>query len=151
MWRRGQFVNLVPSWLLRSPAHRILSSRYVIVSFAGRRSGKEYTTPVAYVRDGDTVWMSTDSRWWRNLVGGAPVRLCVRGRTLVGEATVITDEQEAVEVLRRLVEAIPSYSKPAQLQRSNGRVPDDELARAVRDGRRSIRIQLQDLRAGADR
>jgi len=59
-----------------------------------------------------------------------------------GVATVIDDEGDAVGVLRRLVDAIASYARPAQLRRSDGRVPDDELRRAVRDGRRSIRIQL---------
>ncbi len=111
--RWNQVANLVPGRLLRSPAHRVLSGKYVLVSFTGRRSGRRYSTPVAYAQEGDTVWVSTDSRWWRNLVGDAPVQLRLRGHAVDGVATVITDETEAVACCADSSEAIPSYSKPA--------------------------------------
>lgn len=141
--------NLVPAMVLRSPAHRLMSRKYALISFAGRRSGRRYTTPVAYVREGNRVSLSTDSAWWRNLSGGAPVELRLKGKVVSGVGTVIGDEQEAIAALRCLVDAIPSYARPARLRRIGGRVPDEELTRAVRAGRRSIKVELSPPRKAA--
>ncbi len=69
----ARFANTVPMLILRSPVHRLMSGRYAIIEFTGRKSGRRYATPIAYVRDGDRVLLSTDSPWWRNLKGGATV------------------------------------------------------------------------------
>jgi deazaflavin-dependent oxidoreductase (nitroreductase family) len=63
----------------------------MLITVEGRTTGRFYTTPVNYVRDGDTVTMVCRAfrRWWRNLKGGAPVTLRIRGRTLRGMAEVI--------------------------------------------------------------
>ena len=72
--------NSVPTLVLRSPLHPLMSGRYALLSFTGRRTGRRYTTPVAYTRDGaDRLLLSTDSPWWRNLAGGAPVSLRLAG------------------------------------------------------------------------
>jgi deazaflavin-dependent oxidoreductase (nitroreductase family) len=136
--------NLFPTLILRSPFHGILSGRYAIIEFTGRKSGRRYATPIAYVREGDRVLISTDSPWWRNLVGGAPVRLRLRGRTVAGTATAVTDRDEAAAIVRRLVDAIPSYAGPAGMTREAGRVADDEIDRAVARGRIAIRVELED-------
>ncbi|MGI8937043.1 MAG: nitroreductase/quinone reductase family protein [Iamia sp.] len=88
------------------------------------------------------MWLSTDSVWWQNLLDHPRVQLRLRGRTVEGEARVIEDESDAVRALRRLVKVIPSYSRPAHLERTDGRVPDDELVRAVRGDRTCIRVVL---------
>lgn len=59
--------------------------RYLtMVSYTGRRSGREFRTPVAYRRRGDTVLISVampDAKtWWRNFTGeGAPIRVELDG------------------------------------------------------------------------
>jgi hypothetical protein len=136
--------NLFPSLILRSPFHGLLSGRYAIIEFAGRKSGRQYATPIAYVRDGGRVLLSTDSPWWRNVAGGAPVRLRLRGRTVAGTATAITDPGEAGAIIRRLVDAIPSYAGPAGMTREGDRVDDTEIERAVAGGRVAIQVQLED-------
>lgn len=64
---------------------KLLDSRFagpmaralLLLRFRGRTSGRTYTTPVGYVRDGDRVVIVTSPtyRWWPNLVGGADVEL----------------------------------------------------------------------------
>ncbi len=76
-----------------------MSSRYLLITFTGRRSGKQYTTPVAYLGEGDTIILTTDSPWWKNLRGGAPVRLRVKGQDLTGTAEAVTDEEAIAEAL----------------------------------------------------
>ncbi|MGW4125684.1 nitroreductase/quinone reductase family protein [Nocardia sp. NPDC004711] len=135
--------NLFPSLIIRSPFHGIMSAKYGMLTFTGRKSGRTYTTPMAYVREGNRVLLSTDSPWHRNLAGGAPVSLLLRGRTVQGVATCVYDPVEGAAILRKLVDAIPSYAGPAELATENGRVSDAEIVRAVTEaGRVSISVEL---------
>lgn len=97
MPRTSRLINAVPSLVLASPAHGVLSRRYALLEFTGRRSGRTYRTPVAYVREGSRVLLSTDSLWWRNLADRAVVRLRLRGHVVTGSARVVNDDQEAAE------------------------------------------------------
>jgi deazaflavin-dependent oxidoreductase (nitroreductase family) len=145
--RLSRLANAVPALVLASPLHRLLSARYALLEFTGRRTGVRYRTPVAYVRDGRRVQLSTDSPWWRNLDDRPEVRLRLRGREVAGRARVVTDEREAARVLGALVRAVPGYRRPAGLAVEGGRVPEEELLRAVTTGgRRSIEITLDDVR-----
>lgn len=91
------FNRLVAS-LLRSPAHRLLSSNLMLLTFTGRRSGVRRTVPITYHQDGDIVTCFCDASvtWWKNLRGGAPVTLRLRGRDRTGTATSIADNPTAV-------------------------------------------------------
>ena len=48
-------VNPALGALLRSPIHRLASGRLALVTYTGRRSGREYTIPVLYRDTGDEV------------------------------------------------------------------------------------------------
>lgn len=101
--------NAFPKLILCSPLHPLMSRRYLLLTFTGRKSGRSYTTPVAYLTREKTVILTTDSRWWSNLVNGAPVSVRLRGAHHTGTAYPIRNQREAVEGLAALVEAIPSY------------------------------------------
>ena len=137
-----RLTNAVPTLVLHSPAHHLMSGRYAVLEFTGRRTGRMFRTPVAYVQDGSRVLLSTDSTWWRNLVDRPTVRLRLRGRVVHGTARVVGDEVEAVGILGELVRRVPGYARPAGLVATRGEVSVLELERAVTDGRRSIEIQL---------
>ena len=79
--------------ILRSPVHRLLSGKVLLLRYTGRRSGTDYTIPVQYVGDGQalrvTVGWPERKLWWRNLRPTAtPVTLTVRGKELRAIATV---------------------------------------------------------------
>jgi hypothetical protein len=86
-------VNPVVVALLRSPAHRLISRHVAVIEVTGRRSGRRLRVPVDYARaDGHLAVASRPSRrWWRNLRGGAPVRVLLRGRWIDGVADVAAD------------------------------------------------------------
>jgi hypothetical protein len=89
-------VNPVLRAVLRSPLHRLADRRFSLITYTGRRSGREYTIPTFYRDDGDEVKIAVgwpdEKVWWRNLTGdGAPVRLLVRGRELRGHAVATRD------------------------------------------------------------
>jgi hypothetical protein len=89
-------INPVLGRVLRSPVHRLASGRLALITYTGRKSGREYTIPTFYRDRGDEVTIAVgwpDRKvWWRNLTGeGGPVRLVVRGRELQGHAIATRD------------------------------------------------------------
>jgi deazaflavin-dependent oxidoreductase (nitroreductase family) len=91
--------NVVVKGLLRSPLHRIMSKGVLLITFQGRRSGKQYTTPASYLRDGQVVYVfsNPDRKWWRNLRGGVPVRVLIAGRAYSGTAEPVDRDERILE------------------------------------------------------
>ncbi len=93
----ARFLNVVANpfsrWALRSRFHGVMSGSVMLVTVTGRKSGRRYTTPVNYVRDGDevTVVSALDRTWWRNVRGGAPVAVRIQGNDRSGRATVVAE------------------------------------------------------------
>jgi deazaflavin-dependent oxidoreductase (nitroreductase family) len=97
-----RFVNPLVSAILRSPFHRILSKSVLLLMVMGRRSGRHYTTPVGYVREGDAVTVfSTGHRWCNNLRGGAAVAILLDGRERIGSAELIEDPARVLDEVQR--------------------------------------------------
>ena len=106
------YVNSTMKFILRSPLHGMVSKSVLLISFTGRKSGKTYTTPVDYSQDGDQVYVFTHANWWKNLRGGAPVTLCIRGRELQGLAEPIAEDKGAVAAgLTEHLQKVPSDAK----------------------------------------
>ena len=68
-------------WMLRSPLHALVGKDMMLITVSGRKTGKQYTIPVSYARDGDLVICSADrSRgWWKNVRSGDTVTLQLDG------------------------------------------------------------------------
>jgi deazaflavin-dependent oxidoreductase (nitroreductase family) len=121
--------------LLRSPLHRMADGSMMLISVTGRRSGKVYTTPVNYLRDGDslTVVSMRERTWWRNLRGGAEVGLNLQGRGRRGWATVAESDASVAQALGRTLSSHPAHARfLAVTMRSDGTADPDDLARAAR-------------------
>ena len=89
--------NAVVTTILRSRWHRIRSKRLLLLTFIGYKSGKEFTTPVRYVQEGETLRITVVYPWWKNLVEVATVRVLLRGEMRIGTAEVLLQENgEAV-------------------------------------------------------
>ncbi len=91
-------VNAIATTILRSPWHGIRSNRLLLLTFTGRKSGKEFTTPMRYVQEGETLRMKVVYPWWKNLVGEATVRVLLRGEMRTGTAEVLPEEDGEVVV-----------------------------------------------------
>jgi len=90
------FVNRSMKFVLRSPVHRMVSKTILLITFTGRKSGRTYTTPVSYSQLDDQIYIFTHANWWKNLCGGAPVTLCIRGREFQGLAEPVAEDKQAV-------------------------------------------------------
>lgn len=87
-------INPVVRTLLRSPIHGLISNSLMLITFTGRRSGHHFTTPVRYVRVGDSIrcFTSAGNLWWRNVRGGALVSLRIGGKEMPYHAVAIVDD-----------------------------------------------------------
>lgn len=92
--------------ILKSPLHAILSSSVLLLTYRGRKSGKEYSLPVEYAQDGDLLTilpgMPENKTWWRNLRGGAQVGLVLRGERVSGNAQVLQGEGDEAALITGL-------------------------------------------------
>lgn len=96
-------INPTMRIFLRSPFHALWSRSLMLITFAGRRSGRRYTTPVRYIRIGTTVrcFTSSENQWWRNLRGGADVVLRIEGADKQYHAIAIVDDPATIKAALR--------------------------------------------------
>jgi len=99
--------------MLSSPFHGSVSKNTMLITFKGRKSEKQYTIPVNYVRDGNLFLVTSYRRrkWWRNLVDGAPVTLRVQRQDLNGMGEAITDEADVANNLLIYLQNAPKQAK----------------------------------------
>jgi F420H(2)-dependent quinone reductase len=81
--------NQFVATILRSSWHRLKSDRLLLLTFTGRHSGKEFTTPLCYVQEDETLQVTVMSPWWRNLLGETTVRVLLRGQWRTGTTEVL--------------------------------------------------------------
>ncbi len=119
--------------ILRSPLHSMMSKAVMLITFTGRKSGKQYTTPVSYTQEGETVYVFTHGRWWKNLQGGAPVSLRLRGQELNGFALPVSDDKQRIaEGLGLFLAHQPSHKGIYEVALDeNGKPKAEDLLRAA--------------------
>ncbi|MDP9467838.1 MAG: nitroreductase/quinone reductase family protein [Chloroflexota bacterium] len=133
-------INPVMKRLLRSPLHWPWSRRFAVVEWTGRRSGRRYSTPVGYFKQGDEAWVTTGDAWWKNLESNPEVRLWLAGGEVAGSATPVTDPAESAELHAALFSARPLFARLAGL---SARPARSQIAAAIKAGRMFVRITLQ--------
>ena len=111
------WIDPIMTNLLKSPLHPILSKGMMLVTVTGRKSGNAISTPVAYHRDGNTLWVISrrEAKWWRNLRGGADVQVLVAGKSLKGRGSIIEDEEAVAQRLYQNLKTDPSKARFAKV------------------------------------
>ena len=99
--------------LLRSPLHGMVSKEMMLVTVTGRKSGRSISTPTNYFRDGNTLWVLSwrERTWWRNLRGGAHLRVLLAGKSLEGNGQVIEEENAVARALQDYYRMVPKLAK----------------------------------------
>jgi hypothetical protein len=123
------------SWVLRSPFHGMLSGGMLLITVTGCKTGRKYTTPVSYYREGDYLWViTTRSRtWWKNLRGGADISILLRRRPISTFADTECDEQAVAVRLADYLHHIPQAANSLGVRVENGQVNVEDAARVAKD------------------
>ncbi len=140
-------VNPTLKFLLYSPLHGLLSKRLIVLSFQGRKSGKPYSVVVGYHAEGDTLLVTTQARWAKNLGGGAPIHVRLRGRKRSGTAQLITDIDALSAAYATLLSGAPELGRFIGVSVDSAGTPvAAEVADAQQRGYVVIAIALSPVR-----
>lgn len=149
---------LLRSWnplmrrLIDSPVHWPLSRWFAVLAWTGCKTGRRYSTPVSYVREGKTAYVTTGDRWWRNLTGGAPVAMRIAGGWQEGTAAPLTDPAECRAEHERLFREHSWFRRLAGIPNGPEGGPDPAAVdQAVTAGRVLVRIELERVITGLAR
>ena len=127
MWFMNHLVNPLVRLILRAPLHKLFSGSIVLLTYQGRKSGQRYTLPVQYARLDDTFIImpgaAANKTWWRNLRGGAPVRLRVGSRNLEANAEVLSGDADCAAISSALNSYWKRFPASARLHHVE-RTPD---------------------------
>jgi hypothetical protein len=142
-----RFINPVMVRLLRSPLHRAVSKKLMILTVQGRKTDRSIPVVVGRHPVDGQLLVSASGAWRHNLRGGAQVRVTIDGVERAGFALLEEDADEVARIYRQLlgdvglgragdlglrvnVERLPTIEeiKPAVAQRAIARVQlDPEL------------------------
>lgn len=131
------------SWVLRSPFHGMLSNGMMLITMTGRKTGKKYTTPVGYYRNGNYLWVITshDRTWWKNLRGGADVSLLLKRRPVTAFAEPELEVSAVEARMYKYIKYVPRAAKPLGIRVENGNANTEDIARIAKD-RLFVKISL---------
>jgi deazaflavin-dependent oxidoreductase (nitroreductase family) len=95
-----------------------MSKSVLLITYTGRKSGKTFTTPVQYLESNQEIWIMVGfpekKQWWRNLQGGAPVKLCLHGKWVSGQADLLIGENNRTGIvhgLETIIQHYPDFAK----------------------------------------
>ncbi|AHH18223.1 hypothetical protein NONO_c34360 [Nocardia nova SH22a] len=128
--------------LLRSPLHRLLSGKLLIVTVIGRKTGRVYANPVGYAEADGALLIGTAAAWRRNLRPGEPVRITWRGRDRLADWEVISAEREITEPYRIILTQNPTHGRFAGIGLDADGNPDRDQLRAAL-GRGTVVVRLR--------
>jgi deazaflavin-dependent oxidoreductase (nitroreductase family) len=145
LWLRT-ILNPLAKSILRSPLHAVMSHSLMLITFTGRRSGKSYTTPISYAQQGQTLLLGVGGLWWKNLRGGASVRVRLRGKTYAGRAEAWADEASMTRVYRTILTQHPTQARFMGITTtSDGQPESHSVQQALQRGAAVVEIQLAPL------
>ena len=79
------------------------SSQEIQLTVTGRKSGREISRPVWFVRDGDRMDLvpvtGTDSNWYKNVLKDPAIQVVAGSARLTARATPVTDPARVGEIL----------------------------------------------------
>ena len=134
--------------LLRSPLHRIASSNLCLISYKGRRSGRAFTTPLSFMREGKIVRLlsSHQTRWWLNFQDGpTDVEVEIAQETFQGRAEAILEDGDRLrDGVRTFLTAVPRDARVYGLKLDRDRRPREADVERAAGHVVLVEIKLED-------
>lgn len=139
-------VNRIVRPVLRSRLHPVLSSRLMLLTYTGARTGRQYAIPIAfYSWEAAEVWaFGARTGWISNLRDGRTVRLRIRGREISAHPTVVEDRESVADLVQELVHRKgPKAIQDPMLGLPRDREPTRDQALTAATKARLVRFHLQ--------
>jgi len=134
--------------LLRSPIHRLASANLCLLSYKGRRSGRPFTTPLSFMREGNVVRLlsSHETRWWQNFQGGpVEVEVEIARETFRGQAvTILEDGDRLRDGVRTFLTSVPRDAMVYGVKLDSERRPREEDIASAAGHIVLVEIELED-------
>ena len=134
--RRMRAVNVPMRAVLSLPFPTPLGRRLMLAYLTGRRTGRHFRQPLAWIRDRDGVLITPGGgKWTANVLDGRPVRLRVRGSAFTAIPEFVTEPARVEELLDTIGAASRVTASFVPLPRTpDGHLEPEPLATAVRHG-----------------
>ena len=137
-----KFALQIQVFLLRRNWMGSAGNFIMVITTKGRKSGKLFSTPITYIRDGDTLIAVNNggiSNWYKNALANPDVILEIKGKKYTARCISVTDPAEKQKIFDFFVReqaanfvrifGIPVDSSPAALAKA-------------RDSRVYVRFQI---------
>jgi F420H(2)-dependent quinone reductase len=115
-----EWANSMMKWAVTTPGLQgWVGQGVALLSFTGRMTGKRYTIPVGYQREGDVVTVVTKRLriWWHNFETPTEVELRLAGHEYTGIAEARPGDDEALEFMTTYLEKRPVDAKAYGLKK----------------------------------
>ncbi len=99
---------LFPRWalnaqifLLRQGWIKPLNNSLMVLTLSARKSGKVYSIPITYIRDGDDILaftLSSGRNWYKNVEAKPDVTLEVQGKKFRAQAQIVDMQDDAAVI-----------------------------------------------------
>jgi len=94
--KSAKFAMGVQIFLLRRGWMGKMDDFVMVITTTGRKSGKQFTTPIAYQRDGENIIAVNpgNSNWLHNVVSSGEAILEIKRQVIPVTGAVVKDDQE---------------------------------------------------------
>lgn len=139
-----KIVNPLLRLLLHTPLLGSARKQLMVVSFTGRKSGRQYAIPLSAHRIDNDVYALTGAPWKANFRDGATAEILLDGKTTTMHGELIGDRAAVADLYRRCAESygVKRAERSMGMKFRDGRLPslEDFAHAAERDHLVAIRF-----------
>lgn len=139
-----RIANVPMRRVLSLPFETPISRRLMLLSYAGRKSGRRYRQPVSYVEDGGVLLTPGGGRWKMNLRDDEPITVRLRGRDVAARPELVRDPIEVEVLLRRMMTLNPRLASFIPFIEKGGEIDPGKLQMAIEHGFCVVRWRIAD-------
>lgn len=137
--------NVFMRGLLSTPGVANGIGKFLITLYVvGRKSGRHYTIPVAYVEHEGALLIGTPFGWGKNLRTGEPLDVKYKGKRRTADVEVVKDEDGVVELYGVMCRANRNFANFNKVRLDKDGTPSvDDLRAAWQAGARGFKLTLR--------
>ena len=121
-----------------------IGRKLILLYVFGRKSGKRYAIPIAYMEHDGKVLIGTQFGWSRNLRTGDPIQVRYKGQLRSADVEVVDDPDGVTELYTVMCRDNHAFAKFRNIGFDAKGEPDPEAVReAVRFGAKAILLTPQ--------